>query len=142
MIIAALDTGMRRGEITNQRREDIDFPRRLLFVTRSKTPEGESREIPLSERLFQWLAENRCDQGIVFAYEGEQVRIIKRSWKSVTPDSQDGKFAEAPRGHNRLACADNMTAGSVGRGSVGRSQWTFTTSSLYFKNISGRVQES
>jgi integrase len=82
MIIAALDTGMRRGEITNQQWEDIDFPRRLLFVTRSKTPEGESREIPLSERLFRWLAENRRDQGIVFAYEGEQVRIIKRSWKT------------------------------------------------------------
>ena len=82
MIIAALDTGMRRGEITNQRWEDIDFHRRLLFVTRSKTPEGESREIPLSERLFDWLVENRRDHGIVFAYEGEQVRIIKRSWKT------------------------------------------------------------
>ena len=82
MIIAALDTGMRRGEITNQRWEDIDFYRKLLFVTRSKTPEGESREIPLSERLFQWLAANRSDQGIVFAYEGQQVRIIKRSWKT------------------------------------------------------------
>src|ERR1017187_9364846 len=58
----------------------------------------------------------------------------RASWsQSVTPDSQDGKFAEAPGGHNRLACADNMTAGSVGRGSGGRSQWTFTTSSLYFQ---------
>ena len=52
MIIAALDTGMRRGEITSQRWEDVDFSRRLLFVTRSKTPEGESREIPLTERLL------------------------------------------------------------------------------------------
>ncbi len=51
-------------------------------MTRSKTPEGESREIPLTERLFQLLAANRCDKGIVFAYEGEQVRIIKRSWKT------------------------------------------------------------
>ena len=51
MIVAALDTGMRRGEITSQRWEDIDFPRQLLFVTRSKTPEGESREIPLTDRL-------------------------------------------------------------------------------------------
>jgi hypothetical protein len=48
MIIAALDTGMRRGEITSQRWEDIDFSRKLLFVTRSKTPEG---RVPLS-RLF------------------------------------------------------------------------------------------
>ena len=41
MTIAALDTGMRRGEITHQRWEDIDFYSRVLSVTRSKTPEGE-----------------------------------------------------------------------------------------------------
>ena len=58
------------------------FHRKVLFVTRSKTPEGESREIPLTARLFRWLSENRRDHGIVFAYEGEQVRIIKRSWKT------------------------------------------------------------
>src|SRR5216684_8883350 len=53
MMMAALDTGMRRGEITSQRWEDIDFSRQLLFVTRSKTPEGESREIPLTDRLHE-----------------------------------------------------------------------------------------
>ena len=41
IIITALDAGMRRGEILNQRWEDIDFPRRLLSVTKSKTAEGE-----------------------------------------------------------------------------------------------------
>jgi integrase len=82
MIIAALDTGMRRGEITNQLWEDIDFSQRVLFVTRSKTPEGESREIPLTARLHRWLDDNRRDNGVVFGYEGAQVRIIKRSWKT------------------------------------------------------------
>ena len=46
MTVIALDTGMRRGEITSQPWEDIDFSQKILFVTRSKTPEGESREIP------------------------------------------------------------------------------------------------
>jgi len=58
MIIAALDTGMRRGEITSQLWEDIDFFRAVLSVTRSKTPEGESREIPLTRRLLELLVEN------------------------------------------------------------------------------------
>src|SRR5579872_6464694 len=49
MVIMALDTGMRRGEITSQLWEDIDFSRRVLFVTHSKTPEGESLEIPITE---------------------------------------------------------------------------------------------
>lgn len=82
MIVAALDTGMRRGEITGQVWEDVDFPRRLLFVTKSKTPEGESREIPLTARLHQWLFENRKECGFVFSYKGEPVRIVKRSWKT------------------------------------------------------------
>ena len=80
MTMAALDTGMRRGEITHQLWEDIDFPRRVLFVTRSKTPEGESREIPLTARLFKWISENQQSQGPVFGYNGEQVQFVKRSW--------------------------------------------------------------
>ena len=44
--IFALDTGMRRGEILHQTWEDVDFERRLLNVTHSKTPEGEAREPP------------------------------------------------------------------------------------------------
>jgi integrase len=80
MVIAALDTGMRRGEITSQLWEDIDFSRRLLSVTRSKTPEGESREIPLTDRLYQFLVENRREKGLVFAFRGRPLRIIKRTW--------------------------------------------------------------
>jgi integrase len=88
MITAALDTGMRRGEITGQRWEDIDFPRKLLFVTRSKTPEGESREIPLTGRLYQWLVEHRHSSGVVFDYQGGPVRIIKRSWKTALKNAK------------------------------------------------------
>lgn len=80
MIIAALDTGMRRGEITAQRWEDVDLPRRLLYVTISKTPEGESREIPLTTRLETWLSSRQEPSGLVFTFNQEPVRIIKRAW--------------------------------------------------------------
>lgn len=82
MIIIALDTGMRRGEITGQKWEDVDFSQKVLFVTRSKTPEGESREIPLSERLFEFLRERRKPEGLVIDFKGHPVRIVKRSWKT------------------------------------------------------------
>jgi integrase len=81
MTIIALDTGMRRGEITSQQWEDIDFSRRL-FVTRSKTPEGESREIPLTQRLSELLLGDRAAKGLVIGYQGQPVRIVKRSWKT------------------------------------------------------------
>jgi integrase len=82
MIITALDTGMRRGEITSQRWEDIDFSRKLLFVTHSKTPEGEAREIPLTERLLELLLQKRKAEGIIIGFRGQPVRIVKRTWKT------------------------------------------------------------
>jgi integrase len=88
MIIAALDTGMRRGEITSQRWEDIDFSRKVVSVTRSKTPEGESREIPLTERLFKLLLENHKDSGLIVDYKGQPVRIIKRSWATALKNAK------------------------------------------------------
>jgi len=88
MIIAALDTGMRRGEITGQRWEDVDLPRKLLFVTRSKTPEGESREIPLSSRLYELLLDRQQAEGLVFSYKDRPLRIVKRSWKTALTNAR------------------------------------------------------
>src|SRR6185437_12274422 len=68
IIRCALDTGMRRGEILSQRWEDVDFDNRILHVSHSKTPEGESRVVPLTRRLYDMLASFRRSRGIVFTY--------------------------------------------------------------------------
>jgi integrase len=72
---------MRRGEILTERWEDVDFARRLLFVTHSKTPEGESREIPLTSRLFNLLWDMREDEGLIFTFRGHAIHSIKTAWK-------------------------------------------------------------
>jgi integrase len=77
---AALDTGMRRGELLAQRWEHIDFTRRLLFVTHSKTAGGESREIPLTIRLYDLLSAVRQKEGTVFLFKGRPLRRIKTAW--------------------------------------------------------------
>jgi integrase len=82
MIITALDTGMRRGEILNQRWEDIDLERKLLFVTKSKTPEGECREIPLTSRLFSMLQDKKHTDGIIFSFQDDVVFSIKTTWRT------------------------------------------------------------
>ncbi len=82
VIEIALSTGMRRGEILNQRFEDVDFARRLLFVSKSKTPEGEAREIPLTARLFQLLWESRENDGLIVTYKGQSITAISKAWKS------------------------------------------------------------
>jgi integrase len=80
--ICALDVGMRRGEILSQLWEDIDFPRRVLSVTHSKTAGGESREIPLTGRLYDLLSKRRQAQGLVFTYNGKPLSRIKTAWKA------------------------------------------------------------
>lgn len=82
IIKAALDTGMRRGELLSQRWEHVDFSRRLLSVTHAKTPGGEAREIPLTGRVFYDLRFRRKPQGLVFTFNKEPVKRIKTAWKA------------------------------------------------------------
>jgi integrase len=82
IIITALDTGMRRGELLNQRWEHVDFNRRLLFVSRSKTAGGEGREIPLTERIYSLLLATRKPEGLLFTFKGKPIRIVKTAWKA------------------------------------------------------------
>jgi integrase len=82
IVIAALDTGMRRGELLAQLWEHIDFNRRLLLVTHSKTAGGEAREIPLTARLAELLLSIRQPEGPVFTFKGRPIRRIKTAWKA------------------------------------------------------------
>jgi integrase len=82
IIITALDTGMRRGEILNQRWEHVDLNRKLLFVTRSKTAEGEGREVPLTERVHTLLLSRREPEGLVFTFHQSPIKAIKTAWKA------------------------------------------------------------
>jgi integrase len=82
IILCALHTGMRRGEILSQRWEDVDFDNRILHVSHSKTPEGEAREIPLTNCLYELLHAIRQYRGPVFTYQGDPIRIIKTTWTS------------------------------------------------------------
>lgn len=80
MILAALYAGLRRGEVLNQVWEDIDFDRRVLSVTKSKTLEGQLREIPLAQRLLDILTPIRQSRGIVFSYGNQAIASYKTAW--------------------------------------------------------------
>ncbi len=82
IIIAALDTGMRRGEILGQRWEHVDLTRGLISVTRSKTAGGEGREIPLTRRLQTLLAAHPQPHGPIFSFKDRPIRVVKTAWKA------------------------------------------------------------
>jgi integrase len=81
IVIVALDTGMRRGELTHQLWEDVDLDRNLLWVTKSKTAEGEAREIPLTARVSELLSRRKQTEGLLFTYRGKPVKLLKTGWK-------------------------------------------------------------
>jgi len=67
IVIAALNTGMRRGELLALRWEDIDLRRGLIRVKKSKS--GKQRTVPVNESLkatLQSLPLFGCDKGSVF----------------------------------------------------------------------------
>jgi integrase len=80
IIICALLTGMRRGEILGQQWEDIDFDNRILHVSHSKTPEGEMREIPLAGVLYELLKADRKENGTVFTFKDDPIVRTKSAW--------------------------------------------------------------
>jgi integrase len=53
IVIVALHTGMRMGEIVNLKRENIDFHRGEIRVTRTKT--DEDRFVPMNDTLYRDL---------------------------------------------------------------------------------------
>lgn len=55
LLIVAIETGMRRGEILGLRWSDISHNRRVITLTMTKN--GSGREVPLSPRAFDVLAE-------------------------------------------------------------------------------------
>jgi integrase len=81
LITVAVQTGMRRGEILQQRWEHIELDRRLLRVTRSKTFEGEGREIPLTPRIVDLLTPRQQPSGIAFPFRGRPIVQIKTAWR-------------------------------------------------------------
>jgi integrase len=90
--ICAIDTGMRRAEILGQDWKDIDLPRRVIVVTRSKTPGGECREIPMTKRLYDLLSEKPQAEGLIFTYQDKPVHRIKTAWKAAVRRAQIRPF--------------------------------------------------
>ena len=70
IVLFALHTGMRRGEILSLAWEDVNLDRRLIRVMHTKN--GEPRDIPMSEEVSQLLRELEVCGTQVFTRPGGQ----------------------------------------------------------------------
>jgi len=75
LLITALHTGMRKGEIFNLCWPHVDFNRKLIMVVKSKN--GEKRTIPMSDTLFHTLQsiKVRDISGRVFPIAARSLRV-------------------------------------------------------------------
>ncbi len=81
ILLTAVSTGMRRGEVLNLRWDDIDFKTGVIFVRDSKS--YESRAIPMSENLKEGLKQlrNGSDNEYLFCnLDGTPIESVNRSF--------------------------------------------------------------
>ncbi|MCA1559698.1 MAG: tyrosine-type recombinase/integrase [Acidobacteria bacterium] len=92
MIIAAVDTGMRRGEMLALRFADIDWKRRMITLRGTTTKSRRTRVVPIGTArlvaVLEWLrldsaGERKADDVPVFSNEaGEPLKTFEKrgSW--------------------------------------------------------------
>ncbi|RVI52153.1 site-specific integrase [Sinorhizobium meliloti] len=80
LIIVAIETGMRRGEILGLQWCDISHNRRVITLKMTKS--GSGREVPLSQRAFdaltEWKARAAVDQLYVFPMNAGSLEQVWR----------------------------------------------------------------
>jgi integrase len=80
IIITALNTGMRKGEILNLKGSNVDFKARVIIVEGTKN--GEIRKIPMNKKLTETLeSAKKVSKGeYVFSENYEPYGDVKTGW--------------------------------------------------------------
>ena len=90
IVTIALNTGMRRGEILRLRRQDIDFHRGEVHVTKTKT--DEDRSIPMTQTLTRELTAHCAKLKSDYLFEnpntGRPICDIKNAFGSACEDAE------------------------------------------------------
>jgi len=91
LLIAALETCARRGELLTLQWREVDLFRRRLRLLARKTKDGEERVIPVSTRLAGILeiakvgpdgADRNPEEFVFGDVTGAQVRSVKTAWRA------------------------------------------------------------
>jgi integrase len=94
IIVVAIETGMRCGEILSMRWEDVDFVNRRVLLRDTKN--GDSRQVPLSSRVKTILEQlsSRNTDDLVFPYCRWAIR--RHYTRAVKQSAESHKGAQNP----------------------------------------------
>jgi integrase len=115
VLIIALNTGMRRGEILGLRWKDIDFVKGFILIADSKS--GRSRKVPMNGLVFETLRAMNREREFVFENPETRTNIkdVKTAFKGAcarakkNPKDENDKGIEGLRFHDlRHTAASRM----------------------------------
>jgi integrase len=91
LVLVALNTGCRRGELFQLDWRDVDFSQQLLTIQGDNAKSGQTRHIPLNDEalaaLTQWHRQG-TGKGLVFpGREGRPLDNINTSWRQLMADA-------------------------------------------------------
>ena len=85
LVLLAMNTGMRRGELLSLTWSDINLDERLITVQASKTKTGKRRHIPMSDEAL-WIIEElqkTAHGSYVIHDNGKKLGNIHKGWQSL-----------------------------------------------------------
>lgn len=97
MVLLALNTGLRRGELFSLPWACIDFTQRLLTVEGEAAKSHRTRHIPLNHEAYmllrRWWNQATDPAGLVFpSQDGARINNIKKAWRKLLKDGGISNF--------------------------------------------------
>jgi integrase len=97
MVILAINTGLRRGELFSLTWQDVNLTNNDITVTGSTTKTGTTRHIPLNtealKALSKWKRQANNETGLVFTSKGnKRFDNVRKSWGKLLKDAKIVNF--------------------------------------------------
>jgi integrase len=121
IVITALNTGMRKGEILNLIWDDVDFCRRVVRVRQSKT--DQLREVPMTDWLYEtlqhWRQKRLASKYVFSDINDNPIKSFRTAWdvaikKAGIKDFRFHDLRHTFASYMRMAGMDIMSIKEIG----------------------------
>jgi integrase len=96
LVLLAMNTGMRKGELLNLRWENVDLINNVVTIKAENAKSGKARHVPLNNESKQTLAgwqKDTRDQGYVFEGEpNKAITDVKKAWVNLLVEAKISEF--------------------------------------------------
>ena len=96
MVLLAINTGIRRGELFSLRWSNVDLNKATITVTGDNAKSGKTRHIPLNNNallaLKIWYQQNQNSDLVFPNHKGQQMDNVRKSWDNILKNSNITNF--------------------------------------------------